>query len=118
MSTTTTVNPTTPTPPATEPPAPQSAASSGWFNAVITGIEHGANTVYHRVLAVENDLTKWEASNPELTALVGEGLAYADSFLTRMGVPVGAVVVVGSDILAALKALAAADPTVTSGGAS
>lgn len=110
--------PSTPTPLATPPTVPVTAASAGWFNAVITGIEHGANTVYHRVLAVEADLTKWEASNPELTTLVGEGLAYSESFLTRMGVPVGAVVVVGSDILAALKALAAADPTVNSGGAS
>lgn len=105
----------TPTPPATAPAAPPPAASTGWFNAVITGIEHGANTVYHRVVALEDDLTKWESGNPALAGLVEEGLAYAESFITRMGVPVGAVVVVGSDVLAALKALAAADPTVSSG---
>jgi hypothetical protein len=118
MSDTAPTTPTTPTPPAVAPTAQPQAASAGWFNAVITGIEHGANTVYHRVVAVEEDVTKWETSNPELTALVSEGLAYAESFLTRMGVPVGAVVIVGSDILAAMKALAAADPTVPSGGGS
>lgn len=107
--------PTTATPTATAPAAPPAAASTGFFNAVITGIEHGANTVYHRLLTAENDITKWETSNPEIALLISEGLAFTESFLTRMGVPVGAVVVVGADTLAALKALAAADPTVPSG---
>lgn len=97
------------------PANPQPAASTGFFNAVITGIEHGANTVYHRLLAIESSVTKWEADNPLVVPFINEGLAFTKSFVSRMGVPVDAVALVGEDTLAALKALAAADPTVQSG---
>lgn len=100
---------------ATPPPNPQPAASSGWFNLVITGIEHGAATVYHRVLDAEQAVLKWEHDNPAIADLVTEGVAFTKGFLVRYGVPVDAVIVIEQDIVAALKYLAAADPTVKSG---
>ena len=78
---------------------------------------HGAALVYHQIVAVQNDVTKWEADNPQIAPLVAAGSQYAVSALDSAGIPVLPLVSAGTAVLSALKALAAADPTVASGGA-
>jgi hypothetical protein len=80
---------------------------------VFTAIGNGAASVYHSVLATGSVVTAWE-SDPAVAPFVALGLDYANSALTRFGVPPGTVSIVGGDVLAALKALAALDPTVPS----
>jgi hypothetical protein len=79
-----------------------------------SAIEHGAALVYHKVLATGVQVTEWEIDHPTIAPLVQSGLDYALGVLMRFGVPVGTIAVVSEDILAALKALAAADATVPS----
>lgn len=83
-------------------------------HGAFAAIERGAALVYHDVLAAEAQVTAWETSDPVVGALVENGVAYAKSALMRFGVPVEAISIVGDDIMAALKALAAQDATVPS----
>ena len=95
-------------------------AVAAWFEHQWTALRHGAASVYHEAVALESDVTKWTVDNPQIGALVDEGLALADDYLTRyagaLGLPLPAISLVGHDMVAALKAIAAADATVPSGG--
>lgn len=113
--------------PRTEPKAADPLASAAshnavaaWFEHQWTALRHGAAAVYHEVVAIEGDATKWTTDNPDVGALASAGLSMAESYLSRyagaLGIPVPALSLVGEDVLAALKAMAAADPTVQSGG--
>jgi len=83
---------------------------------IIAAVEHGAALVYHEIVAVESDVTQWSANNPEVAPLLKAGIEYAVKMLVGVGLPVPEIVVAGTAVLAVLKALAAADPTVQSGG--
>jgi hypothetical protein len=85
------------------------------FFDFIKAAELGAASVYHQVLAVGAQIIHWE-SDPAVAPLVSVGVGVANSMLERAGVGTQALVV-ESDVHAALKALAAADPTVPSVGA-
>lgn len=86
-----------------------------WFNEGVAAIEKGAAFVYHEILSIESDITKWRTDNPMLSALADKGIEYAMSMATRFGVPVGAIEYASEDVFAALKSLAAIDPSVKSG---
>lgn len=85
-------------------------------HSAFAAAQRGAALVYHQILATGVEVKAWEADNPQIAALVEQGVTYATGALTRFGLPVGAISVVGEDILAALKALAAGDATVPSVG--
>lgn len=84
------------------------------FHAVLDATERGAALVYHDVLAIERDFSKL-LGNPEVEALAQTGLKYAAVLLERAGIPYDATMIVGEDILAAIKAQGIADATVRSG---
>jgi len=101
----------------TAPTPANPPAGTGFFSSIsdtFKVIEAGAASVYHRILATGTTIHDWEASNPAIAGLVQEGLTYATGVLTRFGVPVGMIELVGEDIVAALKGLAAGDATVPS----
>lgn len=82
------------------------------FAAVAHGVEHGAAYLYHQVLAIEGDVTAWTASNPQLTPLIHTGVELAKDAIARTGFPVSLVSIVGQDIVAALRGMAALDNSV------
>jgi hypothetical protein len=87
------------------------------IQGIFLAIEKGAASVYHQIVATGLAVNQWEESHPEVQPLIAIGLNDATSTLTRFGVPVGTIELVGSDILAACKHLAAGDATVQSGAA-
>lgn len=76
--------------------------------------ELGAASIYHQVLALGANIIHWE-SDPAVQPLVEIGVAAANGMLARAGAP-NAGTVIQSDVHAALKSIAAADPTVPSIG--
>jgi hypothetical protein len=85
------------------------------FLELIAAAEKGAASVYHAILATGAEIATWE-SNPLVQPLVDMGVSAANGMLARVGVPTGTLGVVSDDIHAALKQIAAADPTVPSIG--
>jgi Trk K+ transport system NAD-binding subunit len=83
---------------------------------IFAAAQHGAALVYHEVVAIEADATKWSAAHPAVGPLIAAGSNYAMQALSAAGVPTAPIVAAGTAVLAALKALAAADATVPSGG--
>lgn len=100
--------------PAIAPPI-NLTASTGFFTGVASAIIHGAASVYHEILTIEDDVTKWTANNPTLIPLMTYALELANSYASRLGIPTYAISLILEDILAALKLMAANDPTVGSG---
>jgi hypothetical protein len=97
-------------------PTPEPAAT-GFFGSIgetLQVVEKAAASVYHKVLATGTAVLDWEAEHPAVGPLIAEGLAYANSVLTRFGIPAGTIELVAGDIVVALKGLAAADATVPS----
>jgi hypothetical protein len=84
---------------------------------IFAAAEHGAALVYHEIVAIEADATKWSAAHPAIGPLIAAGSNYATQALAAAGVPTAPLVAAGTAVLAALKAMAAADPTVPSGSA-
>jgi hypothetical protein len=82
------------------------------FFDFIKAAELGAASVYHDILALGVEIVHW-ASNPAVAPLVEAGVGIANSMLERAGAGDTAKVVV-DDVHAALKSIAAADPTVPS----
>lgn len=82
------------------------------FAAIAHGIEHGANRVYHEMLAVEADVTRWTSSNPAVLPLIRAGVATATDAIARTGFPVQLISIVGDDLVSALRGIAAADNSV------
>jgi hypothetical protein len=76
----------------------------------------GAALVYHSVLAVQRDVTKWEQSNPAIAALMQKGVSFAAALMTADGLPTNNIFLVAQAVEAALNVLAANDSTVQSGG--
>lgn len=85
------------------------------FAAFIAAAEKGAASVYHAILATGAEIASWE-SNPLVAPLVQAGVAQANGMLARAGVSTTVGAVIESDIHAALKHIAALDPTVSSLG--
>jgi len=83
-------------------------------HSAFAAVANGAALVYHQALATGAPVASWEVGHPVIGDLVQQGLGYATDALSRFGVPVGSIAVIGEDVLAALKALAAADATVPS----
>jgi hypothetical protein len=83
---------------------------------IVKAAEHGAATVYHDIVAAEGDVSMWAADHPEVGPLVEAGTAYAMNFLRATGVPVPAIETAAGAVMAALKAMAANDGDVQSGG--
>ena len=94
---------------------------AGWLSHQMDALQHDAAWVYHEVVAVEADVTAWTEANPAIAPLVQQALSLAEDFVLRCaqsaGVPAPALALVGVDVLAALKQMAAADSTVKSGSA-
>lgn len=84
------------------------------FFDFIAAAEKGAAAIYHKVLATGAEILSWE-SNPAVTPLVQMGVGVANGMLDRAGAG-SAARVVEEDIHAALKQIAAQDPTVPSLG--
>ena len=84
---------------------------------IFAAAEHGAALVYHEIVAIEADATKWSAAHPSVGPLIAAGSTYAMQALSAAGLPTAPIFAAGTAVLSALKALAAADPTVASGGA-
>jgi hypothetical protein len=82
---------------------------------IIAAAEHGAALVYHEIVAIERDVTQWQQAHPQVGPLIAAGTRYAQQALQSAGVPVASIVDAGTAVVAALKAMAAADPTVASG---
>ncbi len=82
---------------------------------IIAAALHGAGLVYHELLSVEDDVTKWEAANPAVKPFIDMAVNAAVGALAGCGLPVPALITAGDAVLSALKQLAAADPTVQSG---
>lgn len=104
-----------PTADASNDAAKQAAGSimaGQWFGHLMQAVDRAAASTYHRAIAIEGDIQKWETENPELGTLAMEALTYVESFAARFGVPVGAIQVIGLDIMTAWKALAALDNSV------
>lgn len=80
---------------------------SDFFSAV----ELGAATVYHRALQAVPAVLEWTETHPEITPLLKEAAAFATPLIGNTAV---AGLPVGPAVLAALKLLAAKDPTVPS----
>jgi hypothetical protein len=97
-------------------PASPSQTNGTLLSSIIAATVHAARTaaatVYHDITTVEQNVTQWHADNPALAALVDQAVAVAQSSLTNLGVPVGAIKVIWSDIEAALKLMAAGDASV------
>ena len=78
-----------------------------------------AQSIYHRVLAVNAAVTEWRHDNPAISHLIDEGTALATEVLMAHGVPVAAIEQIGAVlpkmIAASLAGMAAADATVVSG---
>ncbi len=123
MSTTTT-EPTTGTI-AAEPPAPvaQTAPTpiqaqvptQSTFEHFFTACHHAAALIYDDVVAGEKIISQWRSDNPQLAALFDQGVTYVSDILLAHGLPVMQGVLVVKTIGAALKMMAAGDPTVVSG---
>lgn len=98
------------------PPLPPTAAPAApdLFSRALAIATHAASWVYHGVLAIESDVAAW-TSNPAINALVKDGMAYMETLLATHGIPVAALGTLEQGFMAALRGLAAADPTVTSG---
>jgi hypothetical protein len=111
----TTIEPTAPTPadpvPAI-PPVTQSPSELGHFLGLCS---HAAALIYHDVLAVETKIEAWRSDNPALAGLFDQGLQYVSDVATSFGLPVTQGLLVVKTIGAALKQMAANDPTVKSG---
>lgn len=85
------------------------------FQSAFLAIEHGAALIYHKVLATGVAVTAWEIDHPELAPLINAGLDYAEDLVFRLtGLPREASALARTDIMAALKVLAAKDATVPS----
>lgn len=84
------------------------------FFDFIKAAELGAASIYHSILGLGVEIVHW-GSDPAVAPLVSVGVDVANSMLERAGVAMAPVV--EADIHAALKSIAAADPTVPSVGA-
>ncbi len=82
-----------------------------WLHAA----EHGAALVYNEAVKIEADVSAWSDAHPGIKPLLETATGYITSMLTAAGLPVPAFVTAGTAALAALKQLAALDPTVDSG---
>jgi hypothetical protein len=87
------------------------------LSGIFAAAEHGAALVYHEIVAIEEDATKWSAAHPAVGPMIAAGSNYAIQALSAAGVPTVPIVTAGTAVLSALKAMAAADATFTSGGA-
>lgn len=76
---------------------------------------HGAAHVYHSAVMLERDITNWEEAHPEFEPLIEAAKQEAILLLSIVGVTPQTTVMLGSLIIAALKNMAALDPTVASG---
>ena len=83
---------------------------------LLAAVDHAAGLVYHEIVTVESDVTQWTAAHPQVQPLVAAGTAYLGQLLQASGIPASEFLTGGTALLAALKAMAAADPTVQSGG--
>jgi hypothetical protein len=81
------------------------------FSDFLAAAEKGAAGVYHAVLATGAEIATLE-HNPLVAPFLQVGMAAANGMLTRAGVT--NIQIIEADISAALKAIAAADPTVPS----
>lgn len=86
-----------------------------FFSDFIKAAELGAASVYHSILGLGVEIVHW-ASDPAVAPLVSVGVEMANSMLERAGAG-DAAKVVEADVHAALKSIAASDPTVPSVGA-
>lgn len=86
-----------------------------FFDRVVA-LEHSvmaaARRVYHHVMAIENDILKWEETHPALQPLLKTAISIAESALLRLGVPAKVITIVAPDIIAALRGMATVDPSV------
>jgi len=87
---------------------------TSYVREAVAAVEKGAAYIYHDLLAAESTIQTWEAANPTVAPFLKTGVIYAEGMLTRFGLPVGAVSIVGEDIVAALKQMAATDASVPS----
>jgi hypothetical protein len=85
---------------------------------ILAAAEHGAALVYHEIVAIQADATNWTTDHPEVKPLISAGTNYAVQALIASGLPLPMIVTGGMAVLSALKAMAAADPTVRSGASS
>lgn len=84
-----------------------------FFADSLAALNHGAALVYHKLLQVEQDVTKWEKDNPAVAPLINAGVAHAETLLEQHGLPVTQLARSGDGLVAALRVMAANDATVS-----
>jgi hypothetical protein len=93
-------------------PAPDSASFFGhWLSAAT----HFAGGVYHKILAIEGNVAKWENDNPALTPIIAVAANSMGSALSAAGIPIPALKSAADMLMSALGTMAANDPTIQSG---
>jgi hypothetical protein len=97
-------------------PAPVAVPTSDTIGHFFTAIKLSAASVYHQVLRVEADVSKW-INAPDVKPLVSDAVTFFETVLTSHGIPVPALEVAGKAVFAALAQMAADDTTVKSGAA-
>lgn len=80
---------------------------------ILSAVNAAAGLIYHPVVNVEADVSKWSADHPAVGAFIDDAAQQADTILNSFGVhvPFSLATLVHS----ALSVLAAHDPTVRSG---
>lgn len=91
---------------------PTTTVSTSVFDSFISACRHGAALIYHDVVAAETTITKWRSDNPAVAGIFDQGVQYVNDVLTAHGIPVAEGVIVVKTIGAALKEMAAGDPSI------
>lgn len=47
------------------------------LSGIFAAAEHGAALVYHEIVAIEEDATKWSAAHPAVGPMIAAGSNYA-----------------------------------------
>lgn len=76
------------------------------------GVSHAAALIYHDVVAIETDVIAWTADHPTLAPLFKDGVELALQAIRRTGFSVDSLSLVATDIVAAVRGMAALDNSV------
>ncbi len=95
-------------------PAPPSP-SVPWVAQAATYARMGAASVYHEAIAIQPVITRWVTDNAALAGTVNKGVQFTLKLLQADGLPTRDTWLIAEMVEAALKEMAAYDPTVQSG---
>jgi|SRR5665213_1301691 len=108
------VNTTAATAATTETTVSKTVTSISYISEFFSAMSHGAAIVYHKILAIDDDVLNWTHDNVAIQPMIDEAVSFGTLFLTAHGIPVAAVEVAAAAVMSALKSMAANDATVAS----